>query len=136
MRPAGFEPTTSGLEICCSIQLSYGRFKEESAIAPFGRAPDATAAVDLFTGAIPGPQRNLFDGGGSLGDSERASVEDSGQFVRCGLERGGFGQDRVEFVRHKGFDEVMAVAGRAAPGPIGIHAEAAHSDGKRSGHRG
>lgn len=24
-RPVGFEPTTHRLEICCSIQLSYGR---------------------------------------------------------------------------------------------------------------
>lgn len=32
VRPAGFEPTTSGLEICCSIQLSYGRFKGKSEV--------------------------------------------------------------------------------------------------------
>jgi hypothetical protein len=32
--PAGFEPATSSLEGCCSIQLSYGPFKETAGLNP------------------------------------------------------------------------------------------------------
>ena len=56
-RPAGLEPTTTGLEGRCSIQLSYGRV--EACILGIAQGP-LKAAATVSQECFKGPRNERF----------------------------------------------------------------------------